>query len=107
MNRFYGAVGYAETVETSPGVHVERIIERNYSGDVIKNVRRLESSGGVNDDINISNNISIIADAYAHENFLQMRYAEFMGVKWKITSVEPQRPRLILILGGVYNGEQA
>lgn len=107
MNKFYGTVGYAETVETTPGIWTEQITERNYYGDLIKNNRRLETSGGVNDDINISNNISIIADPYANEHFHQMRYAEFMGTKWKITNVEVQFPRLILILGGVYNGEQA
>ena len=32
-----------------------------------------------------------------------MRYVEFMGAKWKISSVEVQYPRLILTVGGVYN----
>lgn len=105
MAKFYGVVGFAETVETSPSVWVDRIIERNYFGDLVKHGRQLETSGGVNDDINISNNISIVGDPYAMDHIYQMRYAEFMGTKWKIKNVDAsQYPRLILTLGGVYNG---
>lgn len=104
MAKFYGAVGYAVTKETSPSVWEEQIVDRMYSGDLVRNYIRSESSGGVNDNINVSNNISIIADPYANENFQHMRYVKFMGTKWKIVSVEVQYPRLTLILGGVYNG---
>jgi hypothetical protein len=105
MAKFYGPVGFAETIETSPSVWVERIIERNYFGDLIKQSRQLETSGGVNDNINISNNISIVGDPYAMDHIDQMRYAEFMGTKWKIKNVDAsQYPRLMLILGGVYTG---
>ena len=78
-------------------------VENLCYGDLIKNTRRLESSGSVNDDINISNQISIVADPYANENFYAMRYVKFMGAKWKISDVEVQYPRLILTIGGVYN----
>ena len=104
MAKFYGAIGYAKTVETMPGVWTEQITERDYYGDVIRNSRRLQSSDKVNDDINISNQISILADPYAINNFHSMRYAEFMGTKWKISEVEVQYPRLLLTLGGLYNG---
>ena len=105
MAKFYGQVGYAESVETTPGVWEERIVERDYYGDLIKNNRKLESSDSVNDNINISNSISIISDPYANENFHKIRYAKFMGTEWKVTNVEvSQYPRLILTLGGVYNG---
>ena len=105
MTKFYGEIGYVETTETEPGVWVENIIKRNYYGDLIRNTRSLVSSGNVNDNINISNEISILADPYANEHFHSMRYVEFMGTKWKITNVEVQYPRLILSLGGLYNGE--
>ena len=104
MAKFYGTIGYAKTVETMPGVWTEQITERDYYGDVIKNSRRLQSSDKVNDDININNQISIVADPYAINNFHSMRYAEFMGAKWKISDVEVQYPRLLLTLGGLYNG---
>lgn len=105
MAKFYGKIGYASTVETKPGVYEEQIVERSYYGDLIRNTRRLQSSDQVNDDINISNEISIVADPYATNNFHTMRYAVFMGTKWKISNVEVSYPRLILTLGGVYNGQ--
>lgn len=105
MAKFYGKIGYASTVETKPGVYEEQIVERSYYGDLIRNTRRLQSTDQVNDDINISNEISIVADPYATNNFHTMRYAVFMGTKWKISNVEVSYPRLILTLGGVYNGQ--
>lgn len=107
MAKYYGSIGYAETVETVPGIWEEKIIERKYYGDVYKNTRLLQNSGGVNDNINIANQISIIADPYANQNFHAMRYVEFMGSNWKITNVEVQFPRLVLTIGGLYNGDTA
>lgn len=104
MAKWFGKIGYAETVETKPGVWEEKITPREYYGDLLRNSRRLQSTDQVNDDINISNEISIVADPYANEHFYAMRYAEFSGAKWKITNVEVQYPRLILTLGGVWNG---
>ena len=105
MAKFYGKIGYAETKETKPGVWVEQITERSYYGDITRNYRRLQSAEQLNDDININNEIRIVADPYAIDNFHSMRYAEFMGTKWKITNVEVSYPRLILTLGGLYNGK--
>lgn len=104
MAKWYGKIGYAESVKNEPGDWDEEIVERSYLGDLIRNTRALQNSGGVNDNINISNQISILADPYATQNFHSMRYAEFMGTKWKITNVEVLYPRLNLTLGGVYNG---
>lgn len=106
MAKFYGSVGFAETVETAPGVWEEQITEHKYYGDLIRNTRRLESSGNVNDNINIANQISILADPFATNNIYMMRYVEFQGAKWKISNVEVQYPRLILTVGGLYNVEQ-
>lgn len=104
MAKYYGAIGYAVTEETSPGIYEEMIKEYQYYGDVIRNSRRLNGASKVNDDITISNQISIVSDPFASNNFHMMRYATYMGSKWKITEVEVQYPRLILTLGGVYNG---
>lgn len=104
MAKFYGAIGFEETVETAPGVHVEQITERQYYGDLVRVNRRLQSSDQLNDNITISNEISIVADPYANTHFHSMRYAEWQGAKWKISSVEVKFPRLILTLGGLYNG---
>ena len=106
MAKYYGVIGYAETVETAPGVYEEQITERNYYGELVRNTRRLQTSDQINDNINIANEISIIADPFATQNFHAMRYIEFMGAKWKITNVEVRYPRLILTIGGVYNGDE-
>ena len=105
MAKYYGNIGYVETVEVEPGIWEEQITERPYYGDLTRNTSRYQTSGGVNDNININNNISILADPYANENFQHMRYAVFMGTKWKISNVEIKYPRIILTLGGVYNGQ--
>ena len=107
MAKFYGVIGYAVTKETAPGVWTEEIAEQSYYGDLTRNMHRLQDSGDLNDDINVANEISIVADPYANANFHSMRYVAFMGAKWKISKVEVQYPRLILTLGGVYNGKQA
>lgn len=106
MAKWFGKVGYATLVETRPGVWEEQITERNYYGDVIRNIRNLASSVDLNDDINISNEISIVADPFANQNFHSMRYVEFMGTKWKVSKVDASLyPRLTLSVGGVYNGQ--
>lgn len=103
--KWYGAIGFVKAVEDNPGVWIEQVIEKKYRGDLIRNSRRLQSGEKVNDDINISNSISIVADPYIRENFHAIRYADFMGSKWKITDIEVSYPRLTLTLGGLYHGE--
>lgn len=104
MDKWFGKIGYAKTTETKPGVWKEQITEREYYGDLLRNSRRLQSSSALNDNVIIANEISILADPFAYENFCAMRYATFMDAKWKISNVEVQYPRLILTLGDVYNG---
>lgn len=107
MAKFYGKIGYGITEEVKPGVWVDNIIEKNVIGDLTKNSRLLEKSDGINDNINISNTISIVADPYITENFHLIKYVKFLGVAWKVKVAEVQYPRIILTLGGEYNGEQA
>ena len=103
MGKFYGTVGYLTTVETRPGIWTEDIVERNYYGDISKKMSKWQVGEGLNDDKTYSAEISIVADAFAYENFSNIKYIEFMGAKWKVNSIEIQRPRLILTMGGVYN----
>lgn len=105
MAKFYGPVGYAVKEETAPGVWEDKIVEYHYYGDLVRNTRRLQTSESLNDDINVANEISIVADPFAMQNFYKMRYVVFMGEKWKVSSVEVQYPRLILTIGGIYNGK--
>lgn len=103
MEKFYGPIGFAETIETSPSVWEEQIVEHNYYGDWIRNSRRINNNNQVNSNITISNELSIVSDPYANSNFHSMRYVSFMGTKWKVTSVSVQYPRLILTIGDIYN----
>jgi|SRR3954467_6668370 hypothetical protein len=103
--RFYGEVGYGESVETAPGVWEEDMTEVPYFGDVLRNTRRLESDGdSVIDDILVNNSISIVADDKAIKSFFNIKYVNWMGTSWTVSSVEVRGPRLILSLGKVYNG---
>lgn len=104
MAKFYGVIGYAKTVETSPGVWEEQFEERTYCGDVTRYSYRTENSGNLNDDVTTNNAISIVGDEMAFKNSFAIRYVEWMGVKWKVTNIEFAFPRLILSLGGVFNG---
>jgi len=105
MARFYGRVGYGIPVETVPGVWIDSIIERSYFGDVIRNARNLREGEELNFDLSVQNSISIVADAYANDHFFAIRYVEWAGTLWTVSSVEVQSPRLILRLGEVYNGQ--
>lgn len=104
MAKFHGAIGYVRTEETAPGVWEEVTSERSYKGDIIRNSQKMESSENLNPNFNIDNRFSIVADAYAYENFPHMRYIRWKGTSWSVSSVEIQRPRLILSVRGVYNG---
>jgi hypothetical protein len=105
MAKFYGPIGYGKSEKTAPGVFKEVITERNYYGDIIRNTRNLQTANQVNDNINVANEISIIADPFANENFHLIRYVKYMGEKWKVTKVEVLYPRLLLTMGGIYNGK--
>lgn len=108
--KFFGKVGFIIHVETVSGVWTEKVVEGQYYGDVNRVSKRFDTSGDkLNVDLNVNNEISIVADAFATQNFQRIRYVEWMGEKWEVPTVtlDPDRPRLTLAVGGVYNGEQA
>lgn len=104
MSKFYNNIGFVISKETSPGVWVEKPVIKKYRGDVIRNYIRYDSQSKINSDINMNVNISIIADSYIRENLGRIRFVEFEGSFWNIESIEPQWPRLVLTIGGIYNG---
>lgn len=104
MAKFYGKIGFRTTVESAPGVWSPTIVVHSYFGDVVKNTRHLQEGASVNDDITVQNSISIVSDAYANEHFFAIQYVEWAGTLWTVSDVEVQSPRLLLRLGGVYNG---
>lgn len=104
MAKFAGIIGFSTTVETEPGIWSNDITDKNYVGDVIQTSLRYQNDGKINDDIAINKKISIISDIYLNENLHAIKYATYMGVKWAISNIDIQYPRVILTLGGVYNG---
>lgn len=104
MAKFKGAIGYVSQVETAPGVWEDQVTEKNYRGDVILSQERWQPTEGVNDNLNLDNSISIIADIYAYANFGFIKYIIWNGQKWKVQSLAINRPRIVLQIGGLYNG---
>lgn len=102
MARYYGNIGFAIQTETKPGIWEDSIEERPYKGEVIRNGRRYENGEGINDNFTITNSFSIISDAFLYSHIPAMRYLEYLGSKFKIVSVDIDRPRVILSVGGVY-----
>lgn len=105
MAKFYGEIGYGESVESAPDVFRDVITERKVYGDVLRNARTLVEGDKVNNDLSVSNSISIVADAYANEHFYAMKYIRWAGTLWIVSNIDASTPpRLILRLGGVYHG---
>jgi hypothetical protein len=105
MPKFSGEIGYAVPTDQGDGVWTDVITERKHRGNVVRNTRRLEfSPEKVNADISVGNSISIVANAYASKHFWAIRYIRWQGALWTVDNVEVQSPRLLLRLGGVYNG---
>lgn len=105
MPKFMGKIGFMVTEETKPGVFTEQIVTKEYPGDINRRITRYENSSNLNDNIRLNAQVSIVADAYAYSNFHTIRFIEHFGTRWKVESVDAsQPPRLILEIGGVYNG---
>lgn len=106
MAKFYGKVGFSVTKEkeNQPGVWIDEITEGEYYGDILDDYSQWNANTDVLDDCKITQRISIVADPYAYQNYTQIKYVEWMGVQWKVTKILIQRPRLILSIGGEYNG---
>lgn len=104
MTKFSGAVGYGTSTELSPGVWDDVMTERQAYGDVKRNARTFVEGRSINDDLVVNNSISIVLDAYSSEHFHNIRYVLWGGVRWKVTEVTEERPRLLLRLGGKWDG---
>lgn len=107
MARFYGEIGFGTTVEAPPGVWKDVIVELKFYGDVLRNDLNSDFGEKVNPDFTFTNRISIVAGHNALKRRKDMRYIRFEGELWIINSIEIEERRLILGLGGVYNGPTA
>lgn len=106
MSKFHGVIGYATSKEIEPGVWVDDIVERWHYGDILQNVKSLQTGDKLVDDFTITNKISIILDSFLNDNLEKIRYIVLMGAKWKTANVEVQRPRIIITTGGLYGNGQ-
>lgn len=104
--KFSGMIGFSETVEVRQGVFQESIVEKPYKGDVLRKINKWQNADKANDDLTVNNQISIVANEYAAEHFPFIKYVVFMGTPWKVNTVTVEPPRLILEIGGIYNGER-
>lgn len=104
MAKFRGVIGYVKSKETAPGVWTDKVTKRTKTVEIVRNMSNWQSGESANDDLKLNNQFSIVADPYAQQNFSDIKYVEFKGTKWKVTSAEVKYPRLLLTIGGVYNG---
>lgn len=104
MAKFAGLVGYVTQEETSPGVWspVENPIMMK--GDIIGQRANVLNDRNVNSDITLNHRVSLLGDSYAFDNYYTIRWVIFRGRKVEVSSIEVQRPRIILSLGGLWNG---
>lgn len=106
--KYCGRVGYLGQQDSGSGVWIENPTERRYYGDVIRNNRKRDTTPDTpNDSVTLNNSISIVADTYAFDHVVNIGYIEWCGAWWTVTNVEVNRPRLIITIGGVYNGPRA
>ena len=104
MARYCGKIGFSISKETAPGIYEDDITERTYYGDVVKDLRKENRTDKIVRDVTISNSFSVVADPFAFENFQFIKYLKYMGVAWNVESVEVQYPRLLISVGGIWNG---
>lgn len=106
MTKFYGNVGFVTVKEVKPDIWKPEETVKFYYGDVTRNQRRWENAESVNDNITVSNEISLVMDDFLQKNAGYLKWVEFMGAKWKVASITIDYPRLTLTLGGVWNGSE-
>lgn len=107
MARFFGEIGFGIPTEIRPSVWEDQIVEREYYGDVKQNTRYVSTANSILGEAKFQTTISIMADAEAFEKYLAIKYIKWAGSLWTVSSTKVERPRLILMLGEVYNGPRA
>lgn len=103
--KWFGEIGYFVESNNVDGIVTDSFITQQYYGDIIKDYKTNTSENAVNEDFELSNRISVVADPYLISHFHKIAWISFMETKFKVRSVELQYPRLIVSLGGVFREE--
>lgn len=105
MARYYGKIGYAIQEEVRPSVWQDHIVEQEYFGES-NNLgwRNNNVTDQVNDNLVLNTDFDIVADAFMLEHFSQIRYICYRGARWTVRSIDYDKPRVHMQIGGVYNG---
>lgn len=104
--KWFGKIAFSDQHETEPGVWEDEPVVRDYFGDVLKNYKRDNTTSTMNSEISVSNQLSVVADPFLLNSFHKILYVEFMGAKWRVSSVDVQYPRMILDFGGLFKEDQ-
>lgn len=110
MSKFTGLVGFITQEESIPGVWSPIENSKKMRGDLISssatngNGSRIADSGKVNDDVSLNHRVSLLGDYYTFNNYLNIKWIQIGGRKLEVSSIELQRPRVILTVGGLWNG---
>lgn len=104
MAKFAGLVTYVVTKETVPGVWAEVAESVTMRGDIIRKGAVVQNGDKVNDDVVLNHRVSLVADDYALGNYQDIKRIQIDGREWNINNIEVQRPRIIVTVGGLWNG---
>lgn len=103
--KYVGNIGFlSSNTEVTGGIATQPIISKRYFGEIITTSSRLQTQDKINPDVTINNSIAILLDGYLNNNLSNIVYVEFLNKKWSVSSIELRHPRVILSLGGLYNG---
>ncbi len=104
MAKYAGLVCYVTQEEKVPGVWTPLENPVLMKGDIIRQSSNYQDNGKINSDISLNHRVSLVGDAYAFDNYYNIKWIMLDGRKWEVTSVEIQRPRIIVSIGGLWNG---
>lgn len=99
-------LGFSEkNKEVRPGVWKMQPEEVTHRAKLLTYNKDYDSGEEVNDDLKLRNRYEIVMKDKKLD-YQDMRYVIVKGTKWKVSALEFLEVRIIITLGGVYNGGQ-
>jgi hypothetical protein len=104
MNRYSGVIGIRRPpVEVEPGIFEDVIEEVAITGSIYRRPARWAIGETAQDTLQMNQVISVVAPENIQNSLDGIVYATYQGRRWAVRSIEYNRPRLELSLGGTYN----